>query len=117
MKVTAEVVHGLVESVLSKGFDDATNSPAFHMELWREACSDHQFLAIAAPRGHAKSTAGTVAYGLAELLFRQKRYCVIVSDTEAQAAMFVQQMASELQTNKELIELFGLKKNEKGEVA
>lgn len=117
MKVTAEVVHGLVESVLSKGFDDATNSPAFHMELWREACSDHQFLAIAAPRGHAKSTAGTVAYGLAELLFRQRRYCVIVSDTEAQAAMFVQQMASELQTNKELIELFGLKKNEKGEVA
>lgn len=117
MKVTAEVVHGLVESVLSKGFDDATNSPPFHMELWGEACSDHQFLAIAAPRGHAKSTAGTVAYGLAELLFRQSRYCVIVSDTEAQAAMFVQQMASELQTNKELIELFGLKKNDKGEVA
>lgn len=117
MKVTAEVVHGLVESVLSKGFDDATNSPAFHMELWREACSEHQFLAIAAPRGHAKSTAGTVAYGLAELLFRQRRYCIIVSDTEAQAAMFVQQIAAELQTNKELIELFGLKKNEKGEVA
>jgi predicted phage terminase large subunit-like protein len=117
VKVTAEVVHGLVESVLSKGFDDATGSPAFHMELWTEACSDHQFIAIAAPRGHAKSTAGTIAYGLAELLFRQKRYCVIVSDTEAQAAMFVQQMAAELQTNKELIELFGLKKNEKGEVA
>lgn len=117
MKLTAEIVHGLVESVLSKGFDEATESPDFHLELWKEATSDWQFVAIAAPRGHAKSTAGTVAYGLAELLFRQRRYCVIVSDTEAQAAMFVQQMAAELQTNKELIELFGLKKNEKGEVA
>lgn len=117
MKVTAEVVHGLVESVLSKGFDEPAPTPEFHLELWREACSDHQFLAIAAPRRHAKTTAGTVAYGLAELLFRQRRYAVIVSDTEAQAAMFVQQMASELQTNRELIDLFGLKKNEKGEVS
>jgi predicted phage terminase large subunit-like protein len=86
------------------------------MELWEEACSDHQFIAIAAPRNHAKTTAGTIAYGLAELLFRQSRYCVIVSDTEGQAAMFVQQMASELQTNQELIELFGVKKNDKGVV-
>lgn len=117
MKLTPEIVHGFVESVLSKGFDDVSESPAFHMELWREACSDWQFIAIAAPRNHAKSTAGTIAYGLAELLFRNRRYLVVVSDTEAQAAMFVQQMASELQTNKDLIELFGLKKNEKGEVA
>jgi len=116
VKLTAEIVHGLVETVLSKGFDDAASTPEFHHELWKEACSDHQFIAIAAPRGHAKSTAGTIAYGLSELLFRQSRYCVIVSDTEAQAAMFVQQMASELQTNQDLIELFGLKKNEKGEV-
>jgi len=117
MKLTAEIVHGLVETVLSKGFDDAAGTPAFHLELWKEACSEHQFIAIAAPRGHAKSTAGTIAYGLCELLFRQSRYCVIVSDTEAQAAMFVQQIASELQTNTDLIELFGIKKNEKGEVA
>lgn len=116
MRLTAEIVHGLVETVLSKGFDDVAGTPEFHHELWKEACSDHQFVAIAAPRGHAKSTAGTIAYGLCELLFRQSRYCVIVSDTEAQAAMFVQQMASELQTNQELIELFGLKKNDKGEV-
>lgn len=116
MKLTAEMVHGLVETVLSKGFDDRSVSPDFHMELWREACSAHQFIAIAAPRGHAKSTAGTVAYGLAEVLFRVSRYVVIVSDTEAQAAMFVQQIASELQTNTELIELFGIKKNEKGQV-
>ena len=114
MKLTPEMVHGLVATVLSKGFDDASETPEFHHELWAEACSDHQFIAIAAPRNHAKTTAGTIAYGLAELLFRTSRYCVIVSDTEAQAIMFVQQMAFELQNNVELIELFGIKKNEKG---
>ncbi len=117
MKLTAEIVHGFVETILSKGFDEPEPTPDFHHELWAEACSDHQFIAIAAPRRHAKTTAGTIGYGLSELLFRQSRYCVIVSDTEAQAAMFVQQMAAELQTNTELIELFGIKKNEKGEVA
>ena len=116
MILTAQVVHGFVESVLSKGFDDTSESPEFHMELWEEACSDHQFIAIAAPRSHAKTTAGTIGYGLCELLFRKSRYCVIVSDTESQAAMFVQQMTSELQTNQQLIELFGLKKDEKGVV-
>jgi predicted phage terminase large subunit-like protein len=114
--ISAETVHGFVESVLSKGFDDSSQTPQFHLELWEEACSEHQFIAIAAPRGHAKTTAGTISYGLCELLFRERRYCVIVSDTEAQSAMFVQQMAQELQTNQELIELFGLKKDEKGVV-
>lgn len=114
MKLTPEIVQGFVNSVLAPRFDESTSSPEFHVELWTEACSEHPFLAIAAPRGHAKSTAGTLAYGLAELLFRCSRYLVIVSDTEGQAAMFVQQIASELQTNENLINLFGLKKNEKG---
>lgn len=114
MKLTEDIVSGLVNSVLSKRFDESTESPEFHHELWREACSSHQFVAIAAPRGHAKSTAGTLAYGLAEVLFRSSRYVLIVSDTEAQATMFVQAMAQELQENEDLIELFGIKKNEKG---
>jgi predicted phage terminase large subunit-like protein len=114
MKLTEEIISGLVNSVLSKRFDESTESPEFHHELWREACSNHQFVAIAAPRGHAKSTAGTLAYGLAEVLFRASRYVLIVSDTEAQATMFVQAMAQELTENEDLIELFGIKKNDKG---
>lgn len=114
MKLTPEIISGLVNSVLSKRFDESTESPEFHHELWKEACSSHQFVAIAAPRGHAKSTAGTLAYGLAEVLFRSSRYVLIVSDTEAQATMFVQAMAQELTENEDLIELFGIKKNDKG---
>ena len=62
---------------------------------------------------HAKSTAGTLAYGLAELLFRNSRFCVIVSDTEAQATMFVQSMKQEISENQDLINLFGIKRDEK----
>ena len=114
--LTADVVQGFVGSVLSKRFDQASPSPPFHRELWELACSDHPNVAIAAPRGHAKSTAGTLAYGLAELLFRNSRFCLIVSDTEAQASMFLGAMKAELTENTDLIELFGLKKNEKNEV-
>ncbi len=116
IKLTPEMIQGFVTSLLAKRFDESTESPAFHTELWTEACSAHSHIAIAAPRGHAKSTAGTLAYGLAELLFRCSRYVLIVSDTEAQATMFVQSMVQELQENEDLIELFGLKKNEKGQV-
>jgi predicted phage terminase large subunit-like protein len=116
VRLTSQIIEGFVGSVLAKRFEGATSSPAFHRELWEYACSKHKFVAIAAPRGHAKSTAGTLAYGLAEVLFRCSRFCLIVSDTETQAVMFVQAMRAELLENEDLIELFGLKKNEKGEV-
>jgi len=115
--LTADVIQGFVGSVLAHRFDEASPSPPFHKELWELACSDHPNVAVAAPRGHAKSTAGTLAYGLAELLFRNSRFCLIVSDTEAQASLFLSAMKTELVENQHLIELFGLKKNEKGEVA
>jgi predicted phage terminase large subunit-like protein len=116
MKLTPQIVEGFVGSILAKRFDCAVETPQFHHELWELACSDHQFVAVAAPRGHAKSTAGTLAYGLAELLFRNSRYCLIVSDTEAQAAMFVSSMKQEISENEALIDLFGIKRNEKNQV-
>jgi len=51
MKVTPEIVEGFVGSVLAKRFDGAAETPQFHRELWALACSDHQFVAVAAPRG------------------------------------------------------------------
>jgi len=115
MKLTPAIVEGFVGSILAKRFDDAKETPQFHRELWELACSENQAVAIAAPRGHAKSTAGTLAYGLAELLFRNSQYCLIVSDTEAQATMFVSAMKSEISENEALIDLFGIKRNEKGQ--
>lgn len=65
---------------------------------------------------HAKSTAGTIAYGLASVLFRASEFMLIVSDTESQSSMFLGAIKQELQENEAIGELFGLKKNEKGEV-
>ena len=78
--------------------------------------SKNQVVAIAAPRGHAKSTSISLSYVLACVLFRERRFVLLVSDTEAQAAMFLGQIKQELQDNQDIIELFGIKKDEKGEV-
>ena len=112
MKLTSDIVAGFVGSILSKRFDESVASPEFHHELWDLACSDYQYVAVAAPRGHAKSTAGTISYGLASLLFRQSDFCLIVSDTESQAAAFVGAMKDEISQNEDLIELFGIAKDE-----
>jgi hypothetical protein len=114
MKITADVVAGFVGSVLASRFDGQAASPPFHRECWELCCSDHKYVAIAAPRGHAKSTAITLGYGLATLVFRERKFMLIVSDTESQAAMFLQMMKQELTDNQELIDLFGIKRNDKG---
>lgn len=112
--LSANTIAGLVRTVLSKKFDQATETPSFHKEAWELCCSKNPLVAIAAPRGHAKTTGITVSYGLATLLFRERKFMLLVSDTEAQAMMFLGFFKEHLQDNQELIELFGLKRNEKG---
>lgn len=116
MKLTADIIQGFVGSIFSKRFDGAVRSPECHREWWELCCSDNKFVAIAAPRGHAKSTAITFAYGLSALLFRERNFVLIISDTEAQAILFLGAIKQELRENLDIIELFGLKKNSKGEV-
>lgn len=114
MILNAEVVEGLVGSVLSSKFDDAVKTPEFHREGWRLFTGKDKMVALSAPRGHAKTTGMTVSYGLATLLFRERKFMLLVSDTESQAAMFLGYFKEHLQENQHLIELFGLKRNEKG---
>ena len=116
MKLSADVVAGFVGGVLSSRFDGQSATPLFHKECWDLCCSEEKFVAIAAPRAHAKSTAVTLGYGLATLLFRQRKFMLLVSDTESQSALFLGTFKQELQDNNELIELFGIKRNEAGQV-
>lgn len=112
MNLTPDVIEGFVKSVLLKHFDDPSPIPDFHRELWELCCSDHPLVAIAAPRGHAKSTAISFVYTLAAVLFRKAKFVVVVSDTESQAKMFLDQIKTALQTNMDLVQLFGIKKFE-----
>lgn len=116
VRVTKEMVAGFMGSILSPTFDGATETPKFHHDLWELCCSDHTHIAIAAPRDHAKTTAVTLGYGLATLMFRERKFMLLVSDTEDQAKMFLGNIKIQLTENEQLIELFGIKKDDKGMV-
>jgi predicted phage terminase large subunit-like protein len=108
-ELTAAAIEGFARAVLIQHFDKPSPTPEFHRELWELCCSDHPLVAIAAPRGHAKSTAVSFIYVLAEVLFRKSKFVVLISDTETQAIMFLEQIKDALQTNLDLIQLFGVK--------
>lgn len=106
MKITHDLIFGLAGSVLSSRFDEAKRTPECHKEWWALCTSEHPFVAIAAPRGHAKSTSITHCYSLACLLFQDRRFELIVSDTWQQAVMFLRDIYTELTENEALIDMF-----------
>jgi predicted phage terminase large subunit-like protein len=109
MELTAEIISGFSSSLLQKNYDNAVESPQCHFEWWKLCCGPHSKVAIAAPRRHAKSTAITLAYVLACVLFRQRSYVLVVSDTITQATQFLGEIKKELTENERLRELFGVK--------
>jgi len=106
MKLTSDLIYGFATSLLSERYDNPKPTPQFHRELWDYCCSDHSLVAIAAPRGHAKSTAVTHGYTLAAVLFRKADFVVLVSDTELQAVQFLNDIKMELYENQKLRSLF-----------
>lgn len=94
---------------LSKDFDTPTTIPDCHREWWEMCCSNHQFVAIAAPRNHAKSTAITHSYTMACILLRERQFILLVSDTQAQAAFFLNDLKKCLTDNEDLIKVFGIR--------
>lgn len=113
MRLTAEIVAGFSASLLQKNYDQSVESPACHMEWWDLCTSTHPKVAIAAPRRHAKSTAVTLAYVLASVLFRDKSYVIILSDTITQATQFLGDIKKELLDNDKLRSLFTIADFEK----
>ena len=107
--LTKELVQGFVNEFLIVGFDKRVPVPALHMEWWEEVCNEnYKNVAIAAPRGHAKSTAITLAYVLCNVVFRVRDFVVIISDTEKQAFEFLGDIKKELTENEDLIDTFGI---------
>src|SRR5450631_3726404 len=77
--------------------------------MWEYCCSDYKFVAIAAPRGFAKSTAITHSYTIANIVFRLRSFVLLVADTETQASFFLEDVKKELTTNEDLMKFFGIK--------
>lgn len=108
MSLNAVTIAGFSASILSQNYDDPKPTPAFHQEMWDLCCSETRYVAIAAPRSHAKSTAVTHAYVLANVLFRESDFVVVISDTETQAIDFLHDLRVEFQENTLLRETFGV---------
>ena len=107
--LTADVIKGFSSSLLQKDFDGAVNSPSCHYDWWELFCSNHAKIAVAAPRRHAKTTAVTQTCGLAAVLFRERRYVLIVSDTITQAVQFLGEIKQTLAENEQIRSLFKIK--------
>ena len=109
-RLNADIIYGFAASTLHHRFDNPQPTPDIHKEWWELCCSDDPLVAIAAPRGHAKSTAITHTFVLAAIVFKERNHILIVSDTEGQASNFLGDIKNEFLENDELIRLFRFKR-------
>lgn len=105
-RINASVIEGFQSAFLWKNFDGPKATPACHREWWEMSSGNAKYVAIAAPRNHAKSTAITHTSVVAQICFRVIRHVLIVSDTESQAADFLGDIKREFLENEVLREEF-----------
>lgn len=105
-KLTPVLIENFLHKVLLSGMSNPRATPECHRVWWEMVTSEHEFVAIAAPRAHAKSAAITYAYALACALFRHDPNIVIVSRTHSIAKEFIQSLKHALLTNKTLQQAF-----------
>jgi hypothetical protein len=108
VKLTAELVEAFAGTFLSPMYDDIQPTPQCHREWWELYCSEYNYVAIAAPRGHAKSSALTHDFALACALFRVESHILIVSATEELSLGHLGDISKELRDNDDLRQHFGV---------
>ena len=108
--LTADLIEAFAGTFISPRFDDARPTPQLHREAWALYCSPAPSAMVIAPRDHAKSTALTTVYTLAECLFRTSDYVILIGSTEDGSAEQLGNIVEELTENDDLIREFGVKK-------
>lgn len=109
VRVDAPMIAGFVEHYLLDTFDDPAPTPRFHFQLWELMCNVHQHVAIAAPRGHAKSTAGDYTFVLAQTLFGARDFVLLIGATEDLVKPHLRNIRDQLVNNGALVEDFDIK--------
>lgn len=112
VKLTADLIESFGGIFISPRYDNRAATPQLHREAWKLYASDIQNAMVVAPREHAKSTALTTVYILAECLFRTSDYVILVSSTEDLAAEQLSNISEELHENQDLRREFGVAKFE-----
>lgn len=97
---------GLIPWALTYLQKHFSSDPAeFHWEL-AELAEEHDRLAVAAPRGHAKTTVVALARPLFLAAVRRSPFTLIVSDTATQAEHRTSDLYAELLENDELVRAY-----------
>lgn len=108
--LTADLIESFAGTFISPKYDQQCPTPKFHREAWALYASDVQAAMVIAPRDHAKSTALSMIFILASVLFRVSDYVILVGSTEDGAAEQLGNITEELLENEDLIREFGVKK-------
>lgn len=109
VKLSADLIEAFAGTFLSPRYDNSAPTPQMHREAWALYASDWPQCEVIAPREHAKSTALTMDYVLAEMLFRVSDYGILISSTEDLAAEQLSNISEELHENDDLRREFGFK--------
>lgn len=96
------------------GFDitDVSEAPDFHKEISEiinEVSNDktNAKVAVAAPRSHAKSTYLSKAFPMHEVLYRRRKYIIIISETPSVSMANMEWIRNQLKFNEKLRADFG----------
>lgn len=96
------------------GFDieSKADAPDFHVEMTDiiddvSSVNTNAKIAIAAPRSHAKSTWFTKDAPIKEVVYRKRRYIIIISETPSVATANMEWIRNQLKYNRKLREDFG----------
>jgi hypothetical protein len=82
--------------------------PQFHREIYKEFLfSKDEFVAMAAPRGHAKSTLVGLFYITWLLLYDKERYIVYTSQSHSKTVQFIEPLTKTFKDNKKLKFIYG----------
>ena len=102
VKLNAAILEAFAGTYLSPRYDRPVATPPFHREGWEAYTSSHPAVSLVAPREHAKSTAFTFDFILAEVCFRVSDYVILLGSTEDMAAEQLSNIREELAENDDL---------------
>jgi len=109
LRLDADTIEGFSERFLIDHYDERVATPDVHRQWWKAVTSNHPRVAIAAPRGHAKSTALNHCYGLAASLFQVHPFQLKVCKTWQLACEKLDAAKMELLENQALRKVFRVK--------
>jgi|TARA_Y100000310_G_scaffold333707_1_gene411798 predicted phage terminase large subunit-like protein len=89
-----------------------SETPQFHYEIVNalNKLEKGEKLAVAAPRGHGKSTLINLVYPLHQILFGSERFLLLISESETQSKYNLESIGNEIEYNDKLKTFFGDRK-------